>query len=80
MGALARYEGARGRPDEQAKIVTRMSCVDGRLLARQVAGTGDPHADGAWFHSDVTQVDDQQHPLESLVAFVHLASAAANGG
>ena len=80
MAALARYEGTRGRTDEQAKIMTRISCVNGRLLARQVTGTGDPHADGAWFHSDVTQVDDQQHPVESLVGFVHLASTASNGG
>ena len=80
MGALARYEATRGRPDEQAALLNRISCVDGRLLARQGHGFGDPSADGAWFHSDVTQVDDQQHPIESLVAYVHLASAGSGGG
>ena len=62
LGALARYEDARGRPDDAAAIADRMACAVGMLVDRQVT-SDDVRADGAWFHSDVTQMDDQQHPL-----------------
>ncbi len=68
LGALARYEIARGRPDDAAAIANRMECAVGMLVARQVS-SDDLRADGAWFHSDVTQMDDQQHPLSTLIAY-----------
>src|SRR5262245_24842998 len=68
LGALARYEDARGRPDNAAAIAHRMECAVRMLVARQVS-SDDIHADGAWFHSDVTQMDDQQHPLSTLIAY-----------
>jgi hypothetical protein len=68
LGALARYEDARGRPDDAAAIANRMACAAGMLVARQVS-SDDVRSDGAWFHSDVTQMDDQQHPLSTLIAY-----------
>ena len=68
LSALARYEDARGRPDDAAAITNRMTCAAGMLVARQVS-SDDVRADGAWFHSDVTQMDDQQHPLSTLIAY-----------
>ena len=69
LGALARYEDARGRPDDAAAIADRMACAVGMLVDRQGHLGRRPQADGAWFHSDVTQMDDQQHPLSTLVAY-----------
>ena len=68
LGALVRYEAARGRPDHAAAIADRMECAVGMLVVRQVS-SDDPRADGAWFHSDVTRMDDQQHPLSTLIAY-----------
>jgi hypothetical protein len=67
LGALWRYEDARGDAQARDAIVDRASCAAGMLDARQVV-SGDPRTDGAWFHSDVTQMDDQQHPLSTLIA------------
>ncbi len=67
LGALARYELARGRPDDATAIAERISCAAGMLVVRQ-ASSDDTRADGAWFHSDVTQMDDQQHALSTLLA------------
>jgi hypothetical protein len=68
LGALARYEDARGRPHDAEAVADRMSCAVGMLVDRQVT-SDDVRADGAWFHSDVTQMDDQQHPLSTLIAY-----------
>ena len=67
LGALWRYEDARGDVSARDAIVERASCAAGMLEARQVVSE-DPRIDGAWFHSDVTQMDDQQHPLSTLIA------------
>ena len=67
LGALWRYEDARGDVAARDAIVERASCAAGMLEARQVVSE-DPKVDGAWFHSDVTQMDDQQHPLSTLIA------------
>jgi hypothetical protein len=68
LGALARYETARGRPGETVAIRDRMQCAVGMLVARQDTST-DPQANGAWFDSNITQMDYQQHALETLVAY-----------
>ena len=60
LGALARYETARGRPGEAVAIRDRMQCAVGMLVARQDT-SADPQANGAWFDSNITQMDDQQH-------------------
>jgi hypothetical protein len=67
LAALWRYEDARGDAATRDAIVERASCAAGMLQARQVVSE-DPRVDGAWFHSDVTQMDDQQHPLSTLIA------------
>jgi hypothetical protein len=67
LGALWRYENARDDIAARDAIVERASCAAGMLDERQVV-SGDPRTDGAWFHSDVTQMDDQQHPLSTLIA------------
>ncbi|RPI07357.1 MAG: hypothetical protein EHM63_07905 [Actinobacteria bacterium] len=67
LGALWRYEDARGDVGARDAIVERASCAAGMLDTRQVV-SDDARIDGAWFHSDVTQMDDQQHPLSTLIA------------
>lgn len=61
-------EALAGRGDELAE---RVECVVHTLVERQV-GPDDvvsesPPEIGAWFKDDVTQVDDQQHTLSTLV-------------
>lgn len=59
--------------DERAAIAERLRCVAGMLADRQVSAAeaeaaGRPGlARGAWFHDDVTQMDDQQHSLSALL-------------
>lgn len=73
LGSLWRL-GWSGEPlDRQDAIGERARCVAGMLVERQVTGegaaeTGHPGlARGAWFHDDVTQMDDQQHALSALL-------------
>ena len=63
-----------GEPLEHQDVIgERARCVAGMLVERQVgedeaAESGHPGlARGAWFHEDVTQMDDQQHALSALL-------------
>jgi hypothetical protein len=71
LWTVARHDdGLAGR---RAAIAERVRCVAGMLVDRQVGtaeadDAGTPGlARGAWFHADVTQMDDQQHALSALL-------------
>ena len=45
-----------------------MQCAVGMLVARQ-DHSADPQANGAWFDSNITQMDYQHTRFETLVAY-----------
>ena len=73
LGSLWRLAEDGEAVDRQEAIGERARCVAGMLVDRQVdvdeaAGSGRPGlARGAWFHDDITQMDDQQHALSALL-------------
>ncbi len=73
LGSLWRLADAGEPIDRQEVVAERARCVAGMLAERQVgedeaAGSGHPGLTrGAWFHDDVTQMDDQQHALSALL-------------
>ena len=60
---------ARGRPEDAAAITEPDGVCSRRCSSTAKSPRTTCSADGAWFHSDVTQMDDQQHPLSTLVAY-----------
>ncbi len=51
---------------DREAVGERLACVASLLVARQTH-SDDPRLDGAWFRSDVTQVDDAQHAISALL-------------
>ena len=51
---------------DREAVGDRLACIAGLLVARQTH-SDDPRLDGAWFRSDVTQVDDAQHAISALL-------------
>jgi len=54
-------------PDREA-VLTRARCATGLLVSRQSPTVAsDPLVGGAWFRQGVSQLDDQQHTLSTLL-------------
>lgn len=69
--SLHRYRADAGVEDDADALAERVECTVHTLVDRQV-GPDDVQSDpgseiGAWFTDDVTQVDDQQHTLSTLL-------------
>jgi len=74
IGALGRLAAVDARLDDVASdLADRAECVSGMLVDRQVTAAeaqsmAQPDlARGAWFHRDLTRMDDQQHAISALL-------------
>lgn len=67
--ALWRLSGIDPRlADLRPELGSRVSCLGGIIVDRQVAPTEpNPRARGAWFADGYTQMDDQQHAVAALL-------------
>ncbi len=54
--------------DDRAAVLTRAACTTSLLVSRQAPiDPTDPLVGGAWFRQGVSQLDDQQHTLSTLL-------------
>ncbi len=78
LGALRELAESDPRlADISDDLADRLACGAGRMVAKQVTGTGVVELDGAWFVDDVSRVDGQQHALSGLLLAERLLTASS---